>query len=86
MTHKRLFRSYHSFYTLIKSSLYKDNSEQSSLEKGVIHTKPPLNDAPDFKVKTGLGRFLDRYPDYREMFVGSMKFLKNNLKGGNKKT
>lgn len=107
MKHKKLFRSYHSFYTP-NNSLYRNRQGQSSLEKGIIHTRPPLNDAPDnpcpyiiecnqeereicfrnyegcivymrtkvltkLKPKTGIERFIDRYPNYQEMFIGSRK-------------
>ena len=74
MKHKKLFRSYHSFYTP-KNSLCRNRQEQSSLEEGIIHTRPPLNAAPDIKIKikTGLERFAERYPNYQEMFIGSRK-------------
>jgi len=73
MKYKKLFRHYHSFYTP-KNSLCKNIQEQSYLEKGIIHTRPPLNNAPDFKIKTGLERFIERYGEsWREMFIGSKK-------------
>ena len=46
MKHRKLFRSYHSFYIPYENTC----QEQSSLEKGIIHTRPPLNDAPDINV------------------------------------